>query len=403
MKINSLQLWQCLVVGILLGLLTGLMGACELEDEEDDLGNNNVTNLTLETQPNRLTTGLSDSLQLSQDAFLGAEFFSSDTFTIEIPSDTISFGIYVFGDGDNLLAFKSLSTPAGEQLIDTSSSDDYYNSIVRPFTNYGFNSLQIPTSPHVLPQGGIWKFQVTADEDRELDLAISIRRGTYNENSALVVQPFLASSVYTTLELTEALNNMVATYAQNGITMIVNDVEDIAENQFTVLSTDFSSSTTSELLSNGKSNALNVFFADDLFSLAGSVLGIASGIPGSLGLNGKGNGALINLSSHELNDRLNSVLLGETITHEMGHLLGLYHLSESDGITHDPLNDTEQCGIENDINKNGTIEAFECVDQGVGNVMFYTPALDRFNRRFDNQDTFSDDQVFIINSSMIAY
>ena len=36
--------------------------------------------------------------------------------------------------------------------------------------------------------------------------------------------------------------------------------------------------------------------------------------------------------------------LGQTMAHELGHLLGLYHTSEYDGVTHDALPDT----IDND-------------------------------------------------------
>ena len=63
--------------------------------------------------------------------------------------------------------------------------------------------------------------------------------------------------------------------------------------------------------------------------------------------------------------------LGHTLAHEIAHHLGLFHTSERDGTVLEPLGDTGECRIEQDANRDGTLQASECTGNGADNLMFW--------------------------------
>lgn len=123
----------------------------------------------------------------------------------------------------------------------------------------------------------------------------------------------------------------------------------------------------------GSPSAINVFFIDD-FTDASGFLGIAAGIPGPNGIpETVGSGVVVALASHQsIEGVLDTTLMGETIAHEVGHQLGLFHTSESDGSEHDLAPDTAECTLDMDTNRDGQLAAEECPDGD--NVMFWTSA-----------------------------
>ena len=96
---------------------------------------------------------------------------------------------------------------------------------------------------------------------------------------------------------------------------------------------------------------------------AGETEGIAAGIPGVPLLADMGNSCVIIIA----NGGRDIDQLGTTTWHEAGHFLGLFHTSEEDGATFDPLPDTPEC---RDPNGDGTIDEQECGAAGQ-NFMFY--------------------------------
>jgi len=109
--------------------------------------------------------------------------------------------------------------------------------------------------------------------------------------------------------------------------------------------------------------ALNIFLVSTIdYSGAGTILGISGGIA-SAAINGTGLSGLAFSSFNKLDtfnpscsgtgicpvsSQENSfVNMGGTIVHETGHFLGLNHLSEAKGTTHDRTPDTPQCTTQN--------------------------------------------------------
>ncbi|MFV8752789.1 zinc-dependent metalloprotease family protein [Nannocystaceae bacterium ST9] len=143
-------------------------------------------------------------------------------------------------------------------------------------------------------------------------------------------------------------------------------------------------------------SAVNLLFVQD-FNEVGT-LGIAAGIPGPNGISGTAASAvMVSVDTHLDGDgqTLLTDLMGETMAHEAGHQLGLFHTSESDGLSHDPIGDTLECGVEFDLDGDGELTAEECEDSGGKNFMFWTSA--EFG-----QFEMSEIQAMVLRDSVIA-
>lgn len=109
-------------------------------------------------------------------------------------------------------------------------------------------------------------------------------------------------------------------------------------------------------------------FVDEL-----DTLGIAGGIPGANGVPGAAStGVLVAVDPHlDEHGMVDVLMMAETAAHELGHQLGLFHTTEAEGLDHDPLGDTPECGPDRDTDGDGDVSAEECEDLGGRNLMFW--------------------------------
>jgi hypothetical protein len=144
-------------------------------------------------------------------------------------------------------------------------------------------------------------------------------------------------------------------------------------------------------LSAGASNiALDVFFVGDIDSRnGGDVGGIAGGTPVPFGMHGT-SGSGIAIATDMFLASGDSLGLGRTLAHELGHALGLFHTSEVDGTAFDPLPDTPVC---HDSDGNGSLDARECAAKGGDNLMF--PTSDASDSRL------TPDQIAVLQRALI--
>lgn len=102
-------------------------------------------------------------------------------------------------------------------------------------------------------------------------------------------------------------------------------------------------------------------------------LGIASGIPAPPFSGTVGSGLVIAVDEHldASGTALDTRLLGETIAHELGHMMGLYHTTEDNGADFDVIADTARCPGSADVDGDGEYSAEECRDWDGANLMFW--------------------------------
>lgn len=147
----------------------------------------------------------------------------------------------------------------------------------------------------------------------------------------------------------------------------------------------------------GATQSLN-FFLISYFSDSAGTLGVAAGIPGPVAMPGAwGSGVVVAVDEH-LNGAgtaLDTSLLGETMAHEGGHQMGLFHTTESDGSRYDRLGDTADCPASADRDNDNYFSAEECRDYDGANFMFWVSAS-------FTQDEITADQTWVLNRSPAA-
>lgn len=141
------------------------------------------------------------------------------------------------------------------------------------------------------------------------------------------------------------------------------------------------------------SPAVNVFFGGDIASVSGEVLGISASIPGPPTPSSKSAVAISIFTSAGADGFFDSEdirILGETIAHESGHFMGLFHPIDFNGSVvsnTDPLTDTAGCSFVTDCVTNPDLTS---------NLMFPSPVQDG-NGGFVPQNKLTSQQRGVIN------
>jgi hypothetical protein len=105
------------------------------------------------------------------------------------------------------------------------------------------------------------------------------------------------------------------------------------------------------------------------------LVGFTAAIPGPPGLPGR-SGSTIVIGA----DLLSASSLDRAVSHEVGHLLGLFHPTELDGSTIEPIADTPVCDRSHDADGDGFVSDVECLGFGAENLMFWSAAGDSLSR-----------------------
>jgi hypothetical protein len=200
-------------------------------------------------------------------------------------------------------------------------------------------------------------------------------------------------------EIAALMGQLRMRYATLGITLgevREHDVVGALRDQFGVLEVDLTRD------EEGQLTGLDIPLLDQLFELSigleegglnlfliremGDVLGVSGGIPGALGVHGTAaSGVAIAL------DVTGMQLAPLVMLHEMSHQMGLFHTSEFNGSSIEPLADTPVCGVENDRDGDGLLMAAECRTEGGDNLMFWSGSGGKLSR----------DQIEILRGSVI--
>ena len=260
---------------------------------------------------------------------------------LSLPESMTSLSLYGFGES-SLVALENFFPQSQPEATAALQEFIWFDS------NLGdFSSLGTQVHPEFTWDAGAWEVSTI----NVTSLKAVLRTTSKSASPTVQLAPFLASSQFEESDLADALKEAQSIFQEAGIQVQLKSTTTLESAYETV--GDFDTAKTSEMVLQGGIESVNLFFVDDLdgYGLSG-LLGKAAGIPGSAGVQSAFNGVLISLSGHEVYHHLDDNLLAETIAHESGHFLGLFHTSESNGKLFDPLSDTPECPDSQDRDQN---------------------------------------------------
>jgi len=319
-----------------------------------------------------------------------------------VPEDGVSFLLSIFLGSNYNIKFYSLTDPDGTDILSASSTPNLYNEASGRLGNSGYANVLVPQSPSFSAKAGTWTFKAYSNNR----ISMALRTGSTPSAATIAIQPYITGTDWSASDISVALIIMKRIYSKNGITLTINDTITISDTQYAAVSGTFTDSTTSALVTQGSTAAVNLFFIEDYPpppSIWSGILGNAAGIPGSMGIANSWNGVLISLTAHVSGSTLDAQLLGETAAHEMGHQLGLFHTTEKWGTEFDIISDTAECAKSSrDNNDDGLVSAEECDGYGANNVMFWRPWTTSSQSAGKKQETLSSHQQHVLKYSPLA-
>ena len=369
------------------------MISCAKKDDTSSSSSSSATTDNTTTSSDNTTSSFSVS-EITQTTGNGYKIGS-----FVVPSNGLSFTLSIFSDNNSLVYFASLTDPDASNLLDNTSTPNIYAQTSGfGALSYGGGSMLVPYSSSFSAKAGTWSF-IASNNDR---VYLGLRTGSTPSSTTISIQPYITGTNWSASDISAALTVMSNIYSTNGITLTIKDTITISESQYSTISSSFSNSTTSALISQGSTDTVNLFFVEDQLSGESAAYGVSGGLPGPTGIASSWNGVLNFLTAHATGTTLNTQLLGETAAHEMGHWLGLYHTSESTGTSFDPLSDTAECPISRDNDSDGKVYPEECDGYGADNVMFWTAWSTSSQAAGKKQETISSEQKYVLKYSPIA-
>lgn len=332
----------------------------------------------------------------------------SNELTVNVPEGTQGFSILAEGNGADLMIIGEMRDPNNRKIYDF---QDPFNSKVRFFPSDGLITQTVPTSPRSAPTAGAYKFRLIKDGgSKSINVRALIKTADGDLDSATVDVNFFfaklsgglsAATAESDAAFQQAVTEMQRLLGSQGVT--VGDVSycDMAsadQDKFSVVdSVDGPTAELGQMFSRSgdadalgcKAGGLNFFLVQEIVGgRAGYIiLGIAGGIPGPPpGVDGTTHsGVAVTMSGYTRNPRQ----IAQTMAHEGGHYLGLFHTTEAEGTAFDPLDDTVECPNSKDSNGDGIVSYEECLSGGgAGNLMFWAAG--------DDAEDVSNDQGFVL-------
>jgi hypothetical protein len=289
---------------------------------------------------------------------------------IDIPEGTSCFNLSFEGDRAALFQVVDLVDPNGRVLTKTADDDPekpfaMAKQTLNPTTpESGFAAMQVPNNPDIVLAPGEYRFRVRGLDyvtnapasgrvsgeivvrngpppDRaRLRLNIHSAYGTIKWTDGTLHDVWTAEKLATNQHFQAAIAEVRRLYAAVGIEIEVNpvfhDLEDPDRAFSEVDSLEGKDSELSRLFQRGQDDApgLNLFLVQNIRSTSPNtdIDGVAPiSAPAAL-RSGRQLGVVVEATS--------DTSLGGTLAHEIAHMLGLFHTTEFDGKTEDPIADT---------------------------------------------------------------
>ena len=331
----------------------------------------------------------------------------SDPLTLEVPNGTLGFAVLASGSGADLMIIGEMVDPNGNTIYDF---QDPFGGQARFFPSDDTITQYLPSSPRSAPIPGTYTFRLIKDGGtKSIDVDAVIKKADGEpQGGALDVNFFFANvsdldggGAKDDADFKKTVGELRRIYQQQDIELGEVHFCDLSggdANKYAVIdSVDGPGSELSQMFSlSGRAGdlgcspdqALNFFMVQEIVGgRAGYIiLGIAGGIPGPPGVHGTSHsGVAVTMAGW----RRNPTQLAQTMAHEGGHYLGLFHTTEAEGTAFDPLSDTPQCDNGFDRNSDGIVDYQECTSgRGAENLMFWAAG--------DDAETVTGNQGFVL-------
>jgi hypothetical protein len=319
------------------------------------------------------------------------------------------------GPGDlSLLAFARTGNPDAQVFVTgviSPSGVDVGDAIgieYGEFSNFGEAAVYLPMKEQVDLEIGEYEVAFEATDDIGAS-GVLVRSGTADGPQALDVIFWMATNEeYDTQALEQRFRSTgEAVLGAHGIaigTMTFIDPPADIINRYSVLQ--FSEGGTDADLrglcramstSVGDVRALNFAIVDRLDGDEPDAIieGSSAGLPGTAMLAGSDLSCVAGMASPDPDDPGRDLFdRAVVVWHEAGHLLGLYHTSESDGQYFDLFDDTPECrSEERDTDDDGFVDLYECDGFDADNFMFHD----------GDGATMTDDQAWMVRRHPLLY
>lgn len=327
----------------------------------------------------------------------------SRSFAFFADEGTSSFTIVVMNldNPTGYLQLYALSSPDGRDLM---GSGDPYAAPNRAFPSFSAYTVQVPNTDAFDVEPGRYGFSIysfpgdngepppVADgwvyivENRRVGATTS----TLDVNYWFVGLPGIDSAkAQTDPRFQQLLTRFEGILGNAGISVGERRFLDVTGDdaqRFTIVDTsdDFDIDEHAELLAQTRSldpsnTGVSFFFVQGFTGW--DLLGKAGGIPGPPMLHGTFNSGVVVSLADYINwteePAIALELTAETMAHELGHQLGLYHVTEGSGDRFDHVLDTPECPrVPNDKNGDGAMDPLECAVKGATNLMFWAASLE---------------------------
>ncbi|MCA9525843.1 MAG: hypothetical protein KC549_06050 [Myxococcales bacterium] len=346
-----------------------------------------------------------EEIDIAQDVPVSGQL--SRELTLNVPQGALGFSIVATGSGNDLMIIGEMRDPNGRTIYDF---QDPFGSQVRFFPGEDAITQMVPSSPRSAPVPGAYKFRLIKDGgQKNIDVKAYVKiadgepqGGTLDVNFFFAKQAGLsAGTAAGDADFQAAVGEFKRLYQGRGIT--IGDVRycdmngsdgdryaviDSVDGTSSELSQMFALSARAGELGCTATPALNFFLVDEIVGgRAGYIiLGVSGGIPGPPGVHGTTHsGVAVTMSGFRRRPRQ----LAQTMAHEGGHFLGLFHTTEAEGTAFDPLPDTPECRSGKDANQDGLVDYQECLGgSGSENLMFWAAG--------DQAENVSGDQGFVL-------
>lgn len=328
----------------------------------------------------------------------------SDPVTVDIPSGALGFSILADGAGNDLMIIGRMVDPNGRTIYDF---QDPFGSEVRFFPSVGEITQMVPSSPRSAPIAGRYTFNLIKEGGtRNVSVRAIVKVADGEPDAgALDVNFFFANisglnaaGAPNDADFQAAVTELRALYGQRGIELGAvrycdlasgdrdrYGVIDTVEGPSSELNQMFALSGQAAALGCNSDQALNFFLVQEIVGgRAGYIiLGVSGGIPGPPGIHGTlHSGVAVTMTGF----RRKPKQLAQTMAHEGGHFLGLFHTTEAEGSAFDPLSDTPECRTDSD--RDGLVSYAECSGRGSENLMFWAAG--------DDAREITNDQGFVL-------